>query len=242
MEENKFPKKDSKGRDITPHITKPIVQAEEVKDSAFKKAAKIFFSEDIDHVTDSIVDEFVKPRTMSFGMDLVRKTKEFLYNSFVDFAGSIFWGKGPSNNGYGRNNSSYTSYSKYGKGYNGYSGNYNYNSYYNQEPDNYYYYNGAYYNNNQPPEMIRHDIVRERPVKEEGKSKQVINDLRHVIRTTKDHCVSVADYYVAVGVKPSELDPLDYEYVWTGAMLDGCKPRWTRRGYVLDLPNPIPKP
>lgn len=235
MEENKFPKKDSKGRDITPHITKPIVQAEEVKDSPFKKAAKLFFSEDIDHVTDSIVDEFVKPRTVSFGKDLVRKTKEFFHNSLTDFIDAIFYG----NN---RNNSSYTSYSKYGKGYNGYSSSYSYNSYYNTEPDNYYYYNGAYHKDDQPHGMVRHDIVRERPIKEEGKSKDVINNLRHVIRVTKDHCVSVADYYVAVGVHPSELDQLDYEYVWTGSMLDGCKPRWTRRGFVLDLPNPIPKP
>ena len=32
MEENKFPKKDSKGRDITPRITKSIVRGEEIKD------------------------------------------------------------------------------------------------------------------------------------------------------------------------------------------------------------------
>ena len=100
MPENKFPKKDSKGNIITPHVTAPITHTEEHKDSTLMKAAKVFFSEDIDHVTDSIVDEFVKPRAMSFGMDLVKKIKEFLFDSITDFAGSIFFGRGPSGNTY----------------------------------------------------------------------------------------------------------------------------------------------
>lgn len=235
MEEQKFPKKDSKGRDITPRITKSIVRGEEIKDSPLKKAAKMFFSEDIDHVTDSIVDDFVKPRATSFGMDLLKKTKEFLYNSIMDFFGSIFFGSKPNNSSYRGN--SYTSYSKYGKGYSSY----NYNSYY-DEPDNYYYVNGSYYKNTTPPEMIRHDIVRERLIKEAGKAQEAIDDLRRVIRTTADHFVAVGDYYVLIGIDGKMLDPLDYEYGWIGSMLDGCKPRFVGKGYVLDLPNPVPKP
>ena len=233
MDESKFPKKDSKGKDITPRITSPIVNTEEVKDSAFKKAAKMFFSEDIDHVTDSIVDEFVKPRATSFGMDLIKKTKEFLYNSFTDFVGSLFFGSRNPNGG------SYTSYSKpYRSNYNYNSYSYNYNGY--NDPDDYYWYNGNYYKgNNQPPETVRHDIVRERPIKDAGKAQEVIDRLRYVIRSTKDHYVAVADYYVAVGAK---VDALDYEWVWVGPMLDGCKPIYTRKGYILNLPHPVPRP
>lgn len=240
MPENKFPKRDSKGNIITPHVTAPITHTEEHKDSTLMKAAKVFFSEDIDHVTDSIVDEFVKPRAMSFGMDLVKKIKEFLFDSITDFAGSIFFGRGPNGNTYNRNGSSYTSYSKYGKGYNNYPSGYNYNSY--SEPDNYYYYNGSYYRNDQPHGAVRHDIVRERPIESEGKALEVLNTLKHVIRTSNDHYVYVADYYIAIGVKPETLDTLDYEYIWSGSMLDKCKPRYTRGGWVLDLPKPIPKP
>lgn len=230
-EETRLPKKDSKGNDITPHITKAIVKTEEQKDSRLKKAVKVFFSEDIDHVTDSIVDEFVKPRAKSFGMDLVRKTKEFLYTSFVDFAGSLFFDRRSNNSSYNRGNSSYTSYSNYSKDY-------NYSSY--SEPDNYYYYNGAYYKNDQPPERVRHDIVRERPIKDYGKAKQVLDDLKYIIRTTEEHYAFVGDYYVAIGVTPSQLD---YDWVWAGNMLDNCKkPKYTNRGYILELPRPIPKP
>lgn len=240
MPENKFPKRDSKGNIITPHVTAPITHTEEHKDSTLMKAAKVFFSEDIDHVTDSIVDEFVKPRAMSFGMDLVKKIKEFLFDSITDFAGSIFFGRGPNGNTYNRNGSSYTSYSKYGKGYNNYPSGYNYNSY--SEPDNYYYYNGSYYRNDQPHVAVRHDIVRERPIESEGKALEVLNTLKHVIRASNDHYVYVADYYIAIGVKAETLDTLDYEYIWSGSMLDKCKPRYTRGGWVLDLPKPIPKP
>lgn len=240
MPENKFPKRDSKGNIITPHVTAPITHTEEHKDSTLMKAAKVFFSEDIDHVTDSIVDEFVKPRAMSFGMDLVKKIKEFLFDSITDFAGSIFFGRGPNGNTYNRNGSSYTSYSKYGKGYNNYPSGYNYNSY--SEPDNYYYYNGSYYRNDQPHVAVRQDIVRERPIESEGKALEVLNTLKHVIRASNDHYVYVADYYIAIGVKAETLDTLDYEYIWSGSMLDKCKPRYTRGGWVLDLPKPIPKP
>lgn len=240
MPENRFPKKDSKGNDITPHITTPITHTEEHKDSTLMKAAKVFFSEDIDHVTDSIVDEFVKPRAMSFGMDLVKKIKEFLFDSITDFAGSIFFGRGPSGNTYNRNGSSYTSYSKYGKGYSNYSSGYNYNSY--SEPDNYYYYNGSYYRNDQPKEMVRHDIVRERPIRQAGEAQEVIDTLRTIIKTSNGHFAYVADYYLAIGVKYTDLDPLDFEYIWAGSMLDKCKPRYTKGGYVLDLPKPIPIP
>ena len=71
------------------------------------------------------------------------------------------------------------------------------------------------------------------------KAQEVIDRLRYVIRSTKDHYVAVADYYVAVGAK---VDALDYEWVWVGPMLDGCKPIYTRKGYILNLPHPVPRP
>lgn len=232
MADKSFPTKDSKGNNVTPHITKTIVETKEVEDSRLKKAAKMFFSEDIDHMTDSIMDDFVRPRTRSFGMDLLKKSKEFVYNSIVDFFGGIFFGTRSgsyksSGTSYSRGGASYTSYSKVSSPYS------------NEYADDYYYYNGSYRKDTVPPDNIQHDIVRERPIRDAGKAQEVLDELRHVILTTKEHAATVADYYIAVGAK---VTPLDYEYCWNGSMLDKCKPRYTRRGYILDLPKPIPKP
>lgn len=229
MADRNFPKKDSKGNEITPHITKVIVETEEVKDSAFKKAAKVFFSEDIDRVTNSIVDDFVKPRTKSFGLDLIKKLKEFMYSSITDFAGSIFFGRGSSgSSSYSKNGANYTSYSKYGGK----------SAYYNEYADDYYWYNGSYYKNDRPADTIQHDIIRERPIRDSGKAQEVLDELKYIARTTKEQCVAVGDYYTAVG---APVDSLDYEFVWTGPMLEKCRPRYTRRGYILDLPRPVPR-
>lgn len=224
-----IPTKDSKGNPVTPHITKPIVETKEIEDSRFKKAAKMLFSEDIDRMTDSIMDDFVRPRTRSFGMDLLKKSKEFIYNSIVDFFGGIFFGTSSGSRGsssYNRNGTKYTSYSKVSSPYS------------NEFQDDYYYYNGSYRKDTVPPDSIPHDIVRERPISDAGKAQEVLDELKHVILTTKEHAATVADYYIAIGAK---VTPLDYEYCWNGSMLDKCKPRYTRRGYVLDLPRPVPK-
>ena len=230
MADSGIPKKDTKGNDIVPHITKPAVKSEEIKDSAFKKAAKVFFSEDIDHVTDSVMDDFVKPRAKSFGLDLIKKVKEFLYDSITDFAGSIFFGKSSSGGyTYNKNGSKYTSYSKYSSPYSGYG-----------DPDEYYWSNGTYYKGSQQPkETIRHDIVRERLIKDAGEAQKVIDDLRYIIRTSKEHYAYVGDYYADVG---APVDKMDYEFIWINNMLDNCKPRYVGKGYVLDLPKPIPRP
>lgn len=210
------------------HIKKPIATGKEIKDSTIKKAAKVFFAEDIDKVVNSIGDDFIKPRAKSFGNDLIQKFKRFMFDSWTDFVERLLWGNNSSaksSNYYdGSSKSSYTSYAtKYSEGY---------------------YYGGNYYKSNMPYSSVPHDIVRERAIETEGEAYEVLRALKDAIMDY-GFC-SIADYYMAVSKsndKPPAIDKLDYQYGWRGNMLDHIlKPAPVPGGgWILNLPKPVPK-
>ena len=199
-----------------------------MKDSPIKKAAKVFFAEDVDKVITSIGDEFVRPRAKSFGTDMILKFKQFMADSCTDFIKRIF---------FGTSNSSKSS--NYYNEYNGYDGvsRSSYTSYATTYSDNYYYNKP-----NIPYGAMNHDNVRELLLPSEGKA-------RDVLRALKDTILSygfayVADYYAAVSDEnnPIPIDRLDYQYIWNGQMLDNIKPDYIpNKGWVLHLPKPVPK-
>ena len=199
---------------------KPITEGIEVKDSTLKKAAKLFFAEDIDHVTDSIVDEFVKPRATSFGLDLVKKFKEFMFNSLSDLARELIFGNG------GKKPDSYYS--------NGYS---SYTKYY--YGDDYYGSSGYKYRSTSGPDdrEAPHDQVRRIAIKDSGDARAIVDALRSNIAMSEKGCTSVADYYILVQYK---VDRLDYNFGWKRGMLDNVGIEYTRQGYVINFPKPVP--
>ena len=202
------------------HIKKALVEGEPPKDSAVKRAAKVFFSEDIDHVTDSIMDDFVKPRTKSFGLDLVRKIKEFVYDSTKDFIGRLLFGSSGSVGGskyYSSSGSTYTSYAT-------------------KFTDEYVWEDGRYVKATRSNLEYR-DRVHERPLRY-GEATEVLNELKAVIK--KYGKAYVADYYSAV--KMDITNSRDYDFCWKGNMLDSIKePKITGSGYyILNLPRPVP--
>ena len=219
----------------TLHIKKPIAAGKEIKDSPIKKAAKVFFAEDIDKVVNSIGDDFIKPRAKSFGNDLIQKFKRFMFDSWTGFVGRILWG-----------NSSSTKSNNYYNDYNGYdnSSRSSYTSYATKYSDDYYY-NGNYYKSNVPYSSVPHDIVRERAIESEGEAYEVLRALKDAIRDY-GFC-SIADYYMAVSKsnddRPPAIDKLDYQYGWRGDMLSHIlKPTPVPAGgFILNLPKPVPK-
>lgn len=203
------------------HIKKKLVSSDIQPDSALKKAAKLFLSEDIEHVTDSIMDDFVKKRTTAFGLGMLQKAKEFIYESVNDFTRTILFGLGNSIGG-----------SRYYKSDGG-----TYTSYNTNFTEGYTWVNGRYVKAT-PENTERRDRVHERPIKNYGEALEVCNALKGAI--AKFGKVSVADYYMSVGLE-KEVKSIDYEFVWRGKMLDDVKPRYTSKGYILNLPKPVAK-
>ena len=117
MAERKIPTKDENGRDITPHIHKPITESKELTDSKLLKAAKVFLAEDIEQITGSLVEDYVKPRAESFGLDMVRKVKEFIFDSFNDLMRKLLFGgsAGSGKSYYNGQKVNYVSYNNYMK-------------------------------------------------------------------------------------------------------------------------------
>lgn len=202
---------------------KPITKGVEVKDSTLKKAAKLFFAEDIDHVTDSIVDEFVKPRATSFGLDLVKKFKEFMFKSLSDLAHEIIFGNGGKKSDSYYNNG-YSSYTKYYYG------------------DDYYGSSGYKYRSTSGPDdrEAPHDQVKKVAIPSHGEALDVLNNLRSDMAMNERRQVSIASYYQLVGLN-KEINSLDYSFGWKRGMLDGNIPiTYMGKGYVINFPKPVP--
>ena len=217
--------KDTNGDKIVTKDKAAITKGVEIEDSALKKAAKLFFAEDIDHVTDSIVDEFIKPRTKSFGMDLVKKFKEFMFNSLSDLARQLIFGNGPSKRSDSYYSDGYTSYTKY-----------HYGEDYYGNGSSYYYKSNS--NVSKPDDRPR-DQLKRIGIKTLGKAQEVLDDLRTEIATTEKHQVSIATYYQLVR---TSVNKIDFEYGWKRGMLDGNIPiRYVGKdGYLICFPKPVP--
>ena len=216
MAERKIPTKDENGRDITPHIHKPITESKELTDSRLLKAAKVFLAEDIEQITGSLVEDYVKPRAESFGLDMVRKVKEFIFDSFNDLMRKLLFGgsAGSGKSYYNGQKVNYVSYNNYSSGdYYGSNG-YNRNSTYSSDP---------------------RDRVKRISIPSYGEAKEVLDELRRIIKTYDK--ASIGDYYQAVG---QPVNKIDFSYGWGRGMLDNVAIVPVRGGaYSLELPKPV---
>lgn len=217
MAEKNLPTTDSNGKDITPHILKTIVEGKEVSESPVKKAAKMFLAEDIEDIAGSIVDDFVKPRTKSFGLDMVKKLKEFVFDSINDLARKMIFGSTSSNSKSGYYNGSRV----------------NYVSYYNGDSSDYYGSSGYYRNDAIGSDPVTN--LKRVSIPDYGKAKEVLTELRMCIKHYDK--ASVADYYQAVGL---QVNKNDFVWGWAGNSLDNAQIIRAGRAYIIDLPKPVP--
>ena len=94
------------------HVDKEIVEGKVVEKSKFEKAISLFFAEDVNTVTDSIMDDFIKPRMKAFGKEATLKFRQFVADSLKGCIDIVFGnGKKPSGSSY--NSGTYKNYSVY---------------------------------------------------------------------------------------------------------------------------------
>lgn len=199
---------------------KRIVQGTEYKDSMLKKAATVFFSEDLDSIGNSIVDDYIKPRVEDFAKDSVRRTKEMIVDSISSAAEVFFLGdskrkKKSSTGEYNGQKVNVTYYTAYDSD-NGY--------YYKKEADDIH---DAVFD-----EQRRSTRLKRVRITDYKKAQEVLTML---IRLSKQHpYVTVAQYYQLVGMDTSKLD---FYYGWKS--FAGVRVISVNGGYLIDLPKPI---
>ena len=193
------------------HVHKSLTTGKEIKKSAFQKAIGLFLAEDADMVSESLMDDFIRPRLKKFSGEMVLKGKEFLSDSLIALIQMIIFGKTSNKNG----SSSYTSS----------TGRVNYMSYYNGQPvvvNNY---------TNQPDKDTVGITLYTIP--SAGKAEEVLTELVGIIKRYKH--ATVADYYQLLDVTPAKTD---WNYGWFD-LDDATIVRYKNEGYVINFPKPI---
>ena len=208
------------------HVVLPVANGKTPEKSKMQKAIGVFLAEDAYDIKDHIVDEYIAPRAKSFGLELVRKSKEFILDNIVDIARTILFGdnkpKGSS--------SDYTSYYDGSKVY--------YTSYYNgrdsYEGTPYSVYKSSTISSN----MSRPANTLESLDLSYGDAERVRDNL--VGLANKFPYVPVADYYQLCNRKDLIRD-VDWNYGWKGLTINDIKIVNGSKAYVywIILPKPI---
>ena len=192
--------------------TGKIVDGKVVEKTKFQKAVSLFFAEDMDTVTDSVMDDFFKPRLKRFGKEATLKLRQFIADSLKGCIDIVIFGNNK------KSDSSYGSYS---------SGTYkNYSVYYSDE----------YGTPSRSYSSVNVDDYGFKLIEipSYGKCEEVKTELmKEIGRYGK---VSIAKYYEFTGIRPVSTD---YNYGWKGD-LSPVKITPYRDGYLLDLPRPVP--
>lgn len=203
---------------------KPLVESKPIEKTMFEKAVGLFLSEDVNMLSDSIVDDFIKPRMKQFGMESVLKFKEFIADSLIGCIRMVIFGES-ANKKTGTSGSSY-----YSSSYTSGDSKVNYVSYYNGEP----VVTTRYPGQNQPD--TNNYGVELRGIKSFGEAAEVRDQL---IEESKLYSrgVSVFRYYQLVGKTPTKTDD---NYGWKNLDRTKVNIRSYKGHYVLDLPKPKP--
>lgn len=192
----------------------PLTQGKVVEESKFSKAIKTFLAEDVDMISDSLMDDYIKPRLKDFGKEMKLKLMQFAFDSVTDCLGMIIFGKG------GRRKSNGTYY--YSSTFSAPSSQVSYETYYEKD--------GKLIKGEAPKDDV---MLRRVVIVSYGKAKEVLDVLNDYIQRYRR--AYVADYYQKVGLVPSKTD---FNYGWTD--LSGVNILPYRDGYIIDLPKPIP--
>ena len=192
-----------------------LFQGEEITDSKLRKAIKVFIAEDFDSVKDSIYDDYIKPRSNAFMIDMIRKVKEFVFDTCSGLLQSFIFGKSKSD--------------KKDGSYNGQKVNY-VNYYYN---DSHYDNRYEYIEDHEPGSVLKKILIPSY-----GKAEELKNTLEMYMKRSPK--VYVADYYLLTKTHP---ETTDYNYGWTKFDSITIEPfrRGRKKGYVLNIqPKPYP--
>ena len=201
------------------HVHEPMVQGEKVEKSKFEKALSIFLAEDVNTVSESIMDDFIKPRLRAFGRESLFKLREFVADSIIGCVQMIIFGD-TSKRGQSQGGSYYTS-----------SGNkVSYTTYYNGQPvsanTNY-----ASINYISKPDTDEYGIQLIK-IPSYGNAQEVLGEL--IGFTKRYKYATIADFYQLVDVTPSKTD---WNYGWFDLLAAKIVPY--KGGYVIEFPRPI---
>lgn len=192
------------------HVHKSLTTGKEVKKSAFQKAIGLFLAEDADMVSESLVDDFIKPRLKKFSGEMVLKGKEFLSDSLIALIQMIIFGKTTGKN----NSSSYTSS----------TGRVNYMSYWNGQP----VVTTGYANQPDKDEVG----VTLYTIPSAGKAEEVLCELTAIVKRYKH--ATLADYYQLI---EAPVVKTDWNYGWFD--LDEAKVVRYNGEYMISFPKPV---
>lgn len=198
------------------HVHKPIVQGKEIEKTRLQKAVGVFFSEDLDSIKGSIVDDYIRPRARDFVTDTIRKTKEMIVDNITSAAEIIFFGDSKKKNKTGEYNGQKVNYVSYytGDAYDG---------------------NTYYYSNDESPVKRPEkpaNVLRRVYIPSYRKAEEVLTELLSLSK--RYPAVSVADYYQLVSVPTTKAD---FSIGWFD--LVGVDIAHTRDGYIINLPKPV---
>lgn len=194
------------------HVHKALAGGKPVEKTKFEKAVGLFLAEDASMVSDSIMDDFIKPRLKEFGKESILKVKEFVADSLIGCIQMIIFGKTSKKNG--------TYYTSGGS-------HVNYVTYYDGQPVN-----STNYISTKQPVGETYGLTLY-SIESYGKAVEVLEELRAIIRRYKH--ASVADYYQLLSIAPSKTD---WNFGWFD--LEGVAVTPYRDGrYILNLPKPV---
>ena len=191
---------------------KPVANGTVVEDSIVKKAAKMLLSDDIDSITGSIAEEYIKPKIKQAAKETKKNFQQLIIDTANNILQAIFFGKTNGNGSTGYYNGSKVNYVKY------YSG--DQNSYSNGTVNG----NGGAAN-----------AVKKVKLDSYGEAEQVLTEIISILKRRGK--LSIAEYYQAAGVNPSSVD-----YNWGWYDLIDTKPVYDTRidGWILSLPRAVP--
>lgn len=160
------------------HAHEEITEGKVVEKSKLEKALSLFIAEDMNTVTDSIMDDYIKPRMKQFGKEARLKFLQFIADSLKGCVDIVILGNNKKSSGSG-SYGTYKNYSVY------YSDEYGSSSKsYSYETDDYGF------------KLIT--------LPSYGKAQEVLTELMSIVKRYQK--ASVADYYVLTKIGVSSVD------------------------------------
>ena len=199
------------------HVHESLTEGKVVEKSKFEKALGLFLAEDANYISESIMDDFIKPRIKQFSKASIWRFREFVADSLVSCIQMVILGKASKRSDY------YTSGGYYSGGeYTSGGGRVNYVTYYDGKPQ--------IATTSQPDKD--QTGIKLVCISSYGKAEEVLDVLQGFIKRYKH--TTVADFYQLVDLTPSRTD---YSIGWTD--LSSAKiVRYKTDGYIIEFPKP----
>lgn len=196
------------------HVHTALTKGEVVEKSNFQKAIGLFFADDAEMVSESIVDDFIKPRMKSFAKESVMQFKRFLVDSLTGCIQMLVYGKAA------QKNTTTTTFR---------TGGTNYTAFFEGTPVS-----TSTVTLTTPTTQLtsEYGVVAVR-IDTYGNAQSVLGEMIGLLKRYSH--VTVADYYQLVGVTPKKTD---WNYGWFD--LDDVNIVAYAGGWLLQFPKPVP--